>query len=246
MSQVFKAICAAGFVAAFSCISPSAEASVAFTVDKRAGNLFQDTGRSIISVNGDHRNYYSGGFDLTTSDGPLGDFIAFCLDIHSAFSTPSQYKITPEPFSETSGTLSDRAIQTIQGLYDSSYDSLTTNIDWGGFQFALWEAVNEDNPVFEARSGQTMSGTFFQDRNTAEARDTAARANQFLAAAAAYDGAQKYRLIFLESQDVAPQDGKRDSQNLVAVSAVPLPLSGLLLVTALAGGAAAWRRRKTA
>ena len=184
----------------------------------------------VTPVAGFKVKYGAFGFKMTDTTGALGSFVAWCLDVTHALATKGteQYAATKTPFSNSYG-ISTAALGRIQSLFDANYRTLdvTDRTSAASFQSALWETLYDTDH-------NTMTGAF-----RVSGADTL-RANGYLDAAMAYTGPSRYRLTFLEST------GDITRQNLVTVSAVPLPAGGMLLVSAIAGFGALRRRRKAA
>lgn len=188
--------------------------------------------------------------------GVIGNFTAFCLDIFDGMSGSSwSYSVTADPFQRKAGQSwrnpnEDLTVQQqndILKLYNTGYDpnQLSTSSYSAGFQIALWEIVDETGSGYNANSGNfSVSG------------DSAAtsEANALLAGLSAANAPNKYKLVFLQNQGWANNCNGSGAycdckwlppgQNLVTVSAVPLPASGLLLLSAVAGFGFASRRRR--
>ncbi|MFV0473245.1 MAG: VPLPA-CTERM sorting domain-containing protein [Pikeienuella sp.] len=179
------------------------------------------------------------GFNMTDTSTTLGSFIAWCLDLgHTLIGVgdSQEYVETNEPFSNSYG-LSDTARARVQALFDANYADLdTSNGDQAAaFQMALWESAYEDDSAV----ADVTDGVF-----QAASSGSTALANTYLAAAASYAGAQKFNMTFLEVAGLSADRARGTGQNLVTVSAVPLPAAGVLLLTALGGTALLGRRRK--
>lgn len=180
----------------------------------------------------------SSGFNMTDV-GTGESFVAWCLDIsHYLMSTGSSqdYAVTADPYSN-SLALTDDAIDRVQSVFDANYASLdfTDGDQAAAFQMALWEAAYEAD-------GTTMSvddGLF-----AASSTGSTALANTYLANAEAYMGPEEWNISFLELEGLDANRPQPSGQNLVTVSAVPLPAAGLLLLTGLFGSAAITRRRR--
>lgn len=182
------------------------------------------------------KTVYAFGFRMTDTSGPLGSFVAWCLDLASFLSTSTTvaqpYKITTDPFSN-SYELDTAAQARVQKMFDANYTTLTlTNGNQvAGFQLALWDAVYDGD-------GKLNDGAF-----RATASDTIKTlANGYMSAAAGWTGGKRFDMTFLESTGT----GSHKRQNLVTVAPVPVPAAGGLLLLAVGGLAALRRRRKTA
>ncbi|EKE44551.1 hypothetical protein OCGS_1389 [Oceaniovalibus guishaninsula JLT2003] len=184
-------------------------------------------------------NVAAAAFGMHESSGVLGDFAAFCLDLATTLKTHSSYKTTDTPFSNSFalGGGKDR----VQAVFDANYATLDLHdrAQGAALQLSLWEVIYDGTDFDLTRGNFRAKGT------RSYARTTDSLAKTFLANAKTYTGPKMWNLTFLEST------GKPQSQNLVtasAVSAVPLPAGGMLLLTGLGGwaGFSATRRRKAA
>lgn len=178
----------------------------------------------------------TGGFSMTDTSGSLGDFIAWCLDIgHRAGSgsfSDVSLPFTNTVFDETG------SVGRIQSFFDANYsETLTADTNASaGFQAGLWEVLYDSD--YSLLSGD-FQGRF---ENTANGALALGFANDFLAAAQSFSGPRVWNTTFLQSNAT----GSDQRQNLVTVSAIPLPASVLLMLAALGGMGIAARRRKAA
>jgi len=166
--------------------------------------------------------------DTTTTE----SFVAWCLDIsHYLMSTGSSqdYATTANPY-DNSYALTDTAIERVQAVFDANYATLDfSDADQAAaFQMALWEAAYED----ENNMLDMSSGLF-----AASSTGSTDLANDYLEAAELYTGPEVWNVSFLEVTGYGPDRAKNTGQNLVTVSAVPLPAAGMLLLTVLFGSA---------
>ncbi|MEM6388582.1 MAG: hypothetical protein AAF825_01955 [Pseudomonadota bacterium] len=196
-------------------------------------------------------NVGAGGFDMTDTSGPLGDFIAWCLDIAHWLGTGNSsyaYEITTTPFTNSYGLLKAEQ-DRVQGYFDANYQDFLNNANQStsaGFQLGLWEVLYDDD--YSLTLNDTQVNTEFR----ATTGNTATRnaANGFLANAetAGVGGTKVWNLTFLESKSTNPS-----RQNLVmatedtgGIIPLPVPGAGLLLLGGLAAFGAIKRARRVA
>lgn len=195
------------------------------------GNATAQTVKIVTTAPAVNGTYYAGAFAVTDTSGDRGSFEAWCLDLANALSLPTAYTVTDAPWSATTGAIAPARLSAVKGLFEMNYAALDLSnaVQTAGFQVALWEAVYDDAPNVGA-------GNFRITHNSA----VATAATGFLNALAAWDGTvTQWAFSFFESGKDA--NGRQLSQNLVSVSAIPVPAGALLLLTA-AGLAAGVRR----
>lgn len=229
MKRVALGVVVAASIFAFANVGP---ASAATLYQVSPSSAFGSNASSSVSI---ERGYYdvtsqAGGFSLTTAPGnPGASFVAWCLDIFTSLDLPEQYNITNTPFSETSGTISPTRLGNIQKLFNTGYSTaiLTDGAKSAGFQLALWELLYETAGSFDLYSGYFNAETNTAARNFANS--LLAGLNNVASAA--------YQLVFYESAERTDRRGNQIqlSQNLVSVTAVPLPAAGLLLGAGILG-----------
>ena len=185
------------------------------------------------------KTVYAYGFNMTDTSGVLGSFLAWCVDVGSYLSTSQTnarpYTITDDPFSN-SWSLDTDGMARVQSMFDANYAGVDTanGVQAAAFQLALWNAVYDDD-------GDVETGAF---RASASNQSILDLANDYLGAANTYGGGKAYVLSFLESTP-KPGTNQNKYQNLVTVSAVPIPAAGGLLLLAISGLGAVARKRKT-
>lgn len=166
-------------------------------------------------------NTAAGPFRLTGDNG-FGDFDAFCIDLAHHMANGQTYTVSG---ASSYGAVVDNYIDR---LFNSAYASLSTAVQGAAFQVALWEIITDTG----ATSGYDLGlGDF-----TATASNAAviSQATSYLAG---LTGASTggYTLTFLASPN---------SQDLVTVSAVPVPAAFGMLGLGLAGLFGLRRRKK--
>ncbi|MEE9427602.1 MAG: Cys-Gln thioester bond-forming surface protein [Paracoccaceae bacterium] len=161
----------------------------------------------------------AGAFRLNGSNG-FGAFVAFCVDLSKHIRSGKTY--TTASASAYGGTV-DNAIDR---LFTSAYSGVNSAIKGAAFQVALWEIITDTGAGYNLSQGQ------FQAQSSVAVRN---QANLYLAglSGAATGG---YKMTYLNSGV---------SQNLVTVSAVPVPAAAGMLGLGLLG-LFGLRRRKTA
>lgn len=225
LSTKSKALAAAVACSAALCAGSASAANLTF-------DGFEN-GYAAVNVTSPVHNGVAGGFKMKDTE-TMDSFIVFCLDILARIRGGETYGYTEtdDPFGNS--FMSDGGVDRIQSIFDAGYETaFESSVSSAGFQVALWNAVYDDD--WSVTEGD---GVFFQ---TDTESGVQAAANNFLGMAESYTGGRQWSMTFLESTETDPR-----SQNLVTVSAVPVPASVLFLLTALGGGAVVGRRNKKA
>lgn len=226
-----------------------------------ADEAFGDNGYAPVNITSGYTTQavYAGGFALQgnlSGTGTMENFTAFCLDISHQFTAGTDYSVTNSPFNTSTGGIALSTLQqnNITKLFDVYYTSALVANDAAdaGFQLALWEIVNERNASTAGLS--LSSGTFKASSYKGWADNVSASpqaiqdAQTYLANFQTATNQNNYTLLYLQSVNTSCKPGcpcTQPSQNLVTISAVPLPATGLLLLTAFGGLGFALRRRRS-
>lgn len=158
----------------------------------------------------------------------IENIMAFCIEVTQGLRNGKTYDVNPSPFSTA-------VIENVDRLFTSAYDSVTDAVSAAGFQIALWEIVEDTASGFDLTSGVFMAPTN-SNATQQQVRNTAQSFLDGLATA----GTGGYDLRFLTSPD------SQDVVTFERVSPVPLPASGLLLLSAGAGTVLLRRKRRSA
>ena len=210
-------------------LSATAPQAATLTIDyQESGSVFGTDGwYTAVTIDSEiYDGTFNGGqFELTS--GPVGDFLAFCVEVTQAIiEGDSAYEITQNLFAPA-------VLDNIDRLYSSAYASVVDGLTAAAFQVAMWEIVEDT-----ALGLDLATGTFSAIDATSTGGSVIGTAQGFL------DGLSTaptglYDLQFFASptsQDVV-------SGSLIETpAAVPVPASGLLLLSA--AGLMAARRNK--
>ena len=150
-------------------------------------------------------------------------FVAYCIEPTEGNGRRNRpYVYNVESFSGVQA-------HNLQGLYATSYASLSTANDKAAFQLAVWELMRETSGAYDV-----SSGSFHVLGTDATTMAVNAKAGSYLAQALSYNGAAQYTLTKLTNNGL---------QDLVVASAVPEPESYALFLGGLGAIGLIARRR---
>ncbi len=168
--------------------------------------------------------YRAGQFEFTL-DG-IEDILAFCIEVTQGLRDNKDYEDTP-------GLFSTAVIDNIDRLFTSAYDSITDGVSAAAFQVALWEIVEDTATGIDLTSGNFLTPS---NTNTTQ-QQVRTTAQSFLDGLGSADTGG-FALRFFAADD------SQDFVTFERISPVPLPASGLLLLSAGLGASLLRRKRR--
>jgi hypothetical protein len=181
-----------------------------------------------VTTSGTPDGYLTGAMQFITGQGVT--FEAYCVELAQGHATNAAGLQT-----YTLGSFSSSQASLLEGLYSSSYASVTTADQKAAFQTAIWEITQEP-----AGSALSLSDGSFQYRylsaTSTAAQDSAfgALANSYLQAAASYNGPALFQLNKLVNATY---------QDYVTATPVPEPAPYAMLLAGLGAVGFVARRR---
>ena len=170
-----------------------------------------------VTTSGTEDGYLTGAMQFVNSQG--ASFQAFCVELAQGYApTSAGYQ------SYSIGSFSGTQASMLQGLYSTSYATLSTPQDYAAFQTAVWKITQDPGSTPNVDSGSFQF--WYLSAVSTDEQDSAfrAEANSMLQAAASYTGAPEYTLTRLSNASY---------QDYVTASAVPEPESYALMLGGL-------------
>lgn len=200
---------------------------------------YQSTTGIDVMTTGTPFGYKSGQMNFDTSTG--GNLVAYCVELAqgNAPKSAGYQSYTISTFSGSQATL-------LEGLYSSSYSSVSSSKDMAAFQVAIWSIMAYTPGTtlnVDANGGGNLQayalGTSSSPNTGASYTQFVSQVDGYLAAASSYTGPAEYQLQKLVNPTY------QDFVVASPVTAVPEPSSYKLLLAGLAAvGFIARRRRR--
>lgn len=159
---------------------------------------------------------------VDAADAAMTAILAFCLEPGKGLTIGSPFSTTDAP------NISAARLAAVESLFSTSYSLVNNASTAAAFQLAIWEiAAETDAGPYDLTGGNHSI--------TASLGTTASTAQDFLdGLGGAATGSYSFTTYTNNGQDLIS----------AAPSAVPIPASGLMIMTALGGLAAIGRRRR--
>ena len=185
------------------------------------------TGKSGQSAYTNFTSRFVGG-SMFYADGQGQSFEAFCVEPTQGHAVAADGAV-----SYVLSRFDDGRATLLQGLFSSSFGSLSTGYERGAFQMAVWEIVTESGAALDLAAGDFKFRYLSRTSSASANQDFAALATSYLTAAAAYSGPALYDIQRLSNGGY---------QDLVLATAVPEPGTYALLLGGL--GLVGWAKRR--
>lgn len=162
---------------------------------------------------------------------------AWCVDIHHALltSTPQWVTYTVGDRTKLTGVFNTAKVDKLQKLVNQRYATIDTIDESAAFQLAIWEILFEE---VASNSLNHAGGASFYASQFGPAL---ALAENWLKLDGQNTG--DYRITYLYDAD---RSDRVNSQNLITLTAVPLPAAAGLMLSALVVGGLVLRHRRKA
>lgn len=231
MRSAIRLACAAAVIALTGAGASAATVTIS---QQNAKSVFADAAgqnkwSQNVRIGGRVTDHVAAGPFRVKGDGGLGDIIAFCVDLDHRLQLPALHRYNQALFG---GAI----LSNLSALVSNAFSLVKDAKSGAAFQLAVWEIVEDsDAPAFSLASGD------FKVTDSPSSKSLASSWLGLIGDGTWKAGARDF--TFLQAEGV----GAGKSQNLLAVDVapVPLPASGLLLVSGLAA-LLGLRRRRTA